>query len=298
MTNRSILRAAICAANLAVGFAATPCFAALVLNTGGGTRAGDMLCDTPNTFSYFFTDSAPVTGNATCVNPAGGSGSVHSTTSAGHIGATAISATTGGAAGQNLSAGGQYQDFGFVFHSSDPAATSALVSINTQITGSLAAGGPFGAAGVNFSVFVFDRGVGDLRSSLESSGASNCTSSFAGGAGCTLGGVYTAAALTSASVLVPLNTAVLVEMRLEVSVSSAATGSSGSAIFGDSLDFPIGSPLFNLPADVTVSASDSYVFDNVFAPPAVPEPPLFCLLLAGGAALSMRRAAAIKRGRA
>ena len=97
--------------------------------------------------------------------------------------------------------------------------------------------------------------------------------------------------------VVPLDTAVLVQLRMEVGVSSAATGSSGSAIFGNSLDFPIGSPLFNLPAGVTVNAPDSQVFDNVFAPAGpVPEPPRPWLLLAGGAALwlSMRRAAALR----
>ena len=62
MTNRFLLRTVICATMTMVGLPATPSLAALVPNTGGGTRAGEMFCDTPNTFSYLFTDSAPVSG--------------------------------------------------------------------------------------------------------------------------------------------------------------------------------------------------------------------------------------------
>jgi hypothetical protein len=289
--SRPLFRALSCAAVLWAALGATPSFAALVLNTGGGTRAGDMLCDTPNTFSYFFVDSTTVTGRATCVNLQGGSGSVRSTTSPGHIGATAISATTGGAAGQSLSAGGDYLDSAFVFHSSVPGVTTALVSLNAVIAGTLGVGGPFGGAGIDFSIAINGQGVGNVRSSLDSS-SSSCTSSFAGAVACA-GGVFNAAALTGINVLVPLDTPVAVEMRMDVSVSSAATGSSGSAIFGNSLDFPVGVPLFNLPAGVTVNAPDSFVFDNLFSPPtAVPEPPATWLLLAGCAALAWRRAAA------
>ena len=78
--------------------------------------------------------------------------------------------------------------------------------------------------------------------------------------------------LLSNLVTVPLGAPVLVQLFLEVNAFAAAPGSSSSVEFGESLDFPIGSALFNLANGVTAECADSFVANNIFAPPTSATP--------------------------
>ena len=74
-------------------------------------------------------------------------------------------------------------------------------------------------------------------------------------------------------------------------VTAAAYLSASSVLFGNSLDFPIGLALFNLEPGVTVNAPDSFVTNNIFAPPgsvaATPVPAALPLFATGLGALGL-----------
>lgn len=115
---------------------------------------------------------------------------------------------------------------------------------------------------------------------------STCTSTFSGNSGCS-GMVFTASSLLSNQAVVQLGVAVLVELRIVVQTTADAGGSS-SAEFGESLDFPIGTALFNLPDGVTANAPDSFVFNDIFSPTsAVPLPAALPLFATGAGAFGL-----------
>jgi hypothetical protein len=249
---------------------------ALTFTVQGGGR--DAACNPGDgsTAGYNLTGSTPVASSAVCTsgsaNPAFDlSGSVVSSASAGHVGAEADAATIGSAAGVTLSATSLYSGF-FTFHSLDPTLTNVNVTLNLIVGGTLAVGG-IAVASVNLNASINGSSVGTLTSVKDTTGPdpTSCSSSFAGGCS---GAVFVGGNLLSALINVPLDQLVPVQLSLTANATSEAGGSSSSAEFGQSLDFPIGSALFNLPNGVTVNAPDSFVFNNIFAPPtsAVPGP--------------------------
>jgi hypothetical protein len=251
----------------------------------GGTPVGIPLsCNTYNT-----TGSSPVAGSMVCsagdVFAASGTGA--SDASPGHVGASATVATTGGAAAAHVDTAAIYSDV-FVFHSSDPALTNTNVALNLNVAGSMAVGGPFAFASVDLRANVNTVEVGKIFSSLSSTASASCSSSFSGGGGCT-GSAFAGGSLVSAATSVPLDQPVLVQLFLAVSAGGSAAGSSANSQFGQSLDFPIGSALFILAGGVTANASDSFVTDNIFAPPgaATPLPAALPLFASGLGALGL-----------
>ena len=265
-------------------------FAITLTVQGGGAGAG---CT-----GFFNTGSAPVSGSEFRLNIANptfaAAGSVGASASAGHVGGSATAQSFGSAAGANGQGMGIYSDV-FFFHSSNPSQSSTTISLNLSALGSMSIGGPFAVAGVDLQANIIGSLVGELRSSIDTTGPAQCTSTFSGGAGCA-GAVFSGGSVTTQSILVGLNSPVLVQLRLEAGVSAAAPGSSSSSQFSNSLDFPIGLALFNLDSGITVDAPDSFVTNNIFAPPgaagATPVPaalPLFVTGLGALGALGWRR---------
>ena len=267
---------------------------AITFSAQGGNNAA-VTCSPGDGSGYNLTGSAPVAGSAVCAftSPAGtfdSSGSIASGANAGHVGASANSTTTGSAAGVTLSATATYSDT-FIFTSSNPGTTTD-VTLNLNVGGTLAVGGPFAVASVNLNasingingaqVFSLQSGLTSVFTDPPSPPISSCSSSFAGNAGCS-GLFFAGGNLLSNLVTVPLGAPVLVQLFLEVNAFAAAPGSSSSVEFGESLDFPIGSALFNLANGVTVNAPDSFVANNIFAPPTSATPlPAALPLFAGG----------------
>ena len=255
-------------------------FAITLTAQGGG---GGPSC-IPSVVGYNLTGSTPVAGSANCSDTSasfGATGAALSDASAGHVGATANVATIGSAAGANMQGTAIYSDL-FIFHSSNPTQTSTTISLNLNALGTMAVGGPFAVASVDLQASFNGSLVGEITSSKNTTAPATCSSTFGGGAGCT-GAIFSGGNVTTQSVLVGLGTSVLVQLRLDASVSSSAGGSSASSEFSNSLDFLIGSALFNLPDGVTVDAPDSFVFNNIFAPPTSATPlPAALPLFAGG----------------
>ena len=150
-----------------------------------------------------------------------------------------------------------YSDL-FVFHSSDPTLTSASVKLNLNAIGTMAVGGPFASASVDLQANISTSLAGEIKSNINTTGPATCSSTFGGGAGCT-GVIFSGGSLTTQSVVVGLNTPVLVQLRLDAVVTASAPGSSSSSKFSNSLDFPLGLALFLLDPGITVDAPDSFV---------------------------------------
>ena len=267
MVRQSRLFAAACAAFFLTLLGNSQSFAITLTVQGGGNG----LTCTPA--GYNLTGSTPAASSAVCSETNGtfaATGDVASSASAGHVGASTNVAAIGPAAGANLLGTAIYNDV-FFFHSSIPTQTSTTVSLNLDAIGTMAIGGLFAVASVSMQANI-GGSVSLLTSTLDTTAPATCSSTFSGNGGCS-GAIFTGGSVTTASALVALDTAVFVQLRLDASVSAAATGSSSSSQFSNSLDFPIGVALFNLAPGITVAdAPDSFVTNNIFAPPTVSVP--------------------------
>jgi hypothetical protein len=182
-----------------------------------------------------------------------------------------------------------------VFHNTlNPLATTTTAALNVDLTGFLTAGGPVALASVDIRTNLNTVEIGRLIASVDTTGPAQCSSSFAIG-GCSFASL-SAGALTSQTIEVGLDQAVLLTMRIDVGVSASNAGSSANSNFGSSLDFPIGTAVFVLPDGVMANALDSFVSNNIFSPPgaaaATPVPaalPLFATGLSALGLLSWRR---------
>ncbi len=218
---------------------------------------------------------------------------------AGHVGATARSATFGGTSTPALPAAvATYSDF-LVFTSSDHTATEAEVSVNVLVDGILnaALGSPlvFTQAFASFRAFVVLAGTFQIQENLNGDGGSLFVENNFGLESGVLGPAPHAL-LRSPTVIVSLNTPTFFAMGLEVGNIISGPGASARSEFGHTFALPTGSDVFNLPGGVTVNAG-SYLVNNRYFDPtlvsaSVPEPAGWGLMLAGvglaGAALRRR----------
>ena len=220
---------------------------------------------------------------------------------AGHVGATARSATFGGTSTPAAPvAAATYSDF-LIFTSSDPTATEAEVSVNILVDGVLnaAKGDPsvFTGASAAFDAFIVLTGRLDLEERLNDEGSLFVHNNFG-----LVSGVLGPAphgVVRSPTLIVALNRPIFFEMGLEVGSGSVGPGASARSEFGHTFALPTGSDVFNLPGGVTVNAG-SYLVNNRYFDPSlvsagVPEPASWALMIAGfglaGAGLRRRRAA-------
>lgn len=286
MVRQSRLFAAVCTAILLTFFGNSQSLAVTMTAAVGGSST---TCNSPG--GPFQTGSTPAAASVTCFDTGpvfAASGTAAASASAGHVGASVDATSAGTAAGIHMSGVAIYSDV-FVFHSAT-AAGNALISLNLDATGTMNAGGPFAAASIDLRTFINAALVSELRSSVDTTGPASCSSSFSGGAGCGAS-FFASGGLTTGQISVPLDQPVLVQLRLDADVTAAAPLSASSVLFGNSLDFPIGVALFNLAPGITVDAPDSFVTNNIFAPPGAvgvtPVPAALPLFATGLGALGL-----------
>jgi len=295
MVRQSRLLAAACAAFFLTLLGNSQSFAITLTVQGGGAGAG---CT-----GFTNSGAAPVSGSQSCSNLANptfaAQGDVAASASPGHVGASVDVLSFGSAAGTNMQGTAIYTDV-FFFHSSNSSLTNTTISLNLNVDGIMNVGGPFATSEILLRTDIALASVGELRANLDTTGPARCTSSFSGGAGCAGAFFAGPTIFTTQSILVGLDSPVIIQLRLDATVSAAAPGSTSDSFFLNSLDFPIGVALFNLLPGITVDAPDSFVSNNIFAPPggAAPLPAALPLFATGLGVLGLlgwrkkRRAAA------
>ena len=242
--------------------------------------AGEFCHATPS-----FTNSlVPVFAIGSCsfFTPGGPLSDGHANSSAGatfgHVGVTAeVDATNpNGVLTQGLSvSASETGSVTFTANNGQPGAI--FVNFNISFAGFLnAGGGPGDVAQVAFDADLNGTPFGIQNASFAGDGASSCgvLGSFICNA-TSLGGHS-----VTNLVLVPLNMPVPFGLFINVNVGnfgSAPVSNSAIADFGNSLDLPIGSDVFNLPAGFTVNSTDFNIVNNRLAVPGIPEPSTFYL---------------------
>lgn len=244
--------------------------------------------------------SSAVSISGVCSDTIGVMGATASS-SFGHLGARATSATFGGSSLPGDIAGDATFSDILMFTSSDPLATFADVSLNMALDGVLnaAANSALGgggnarldghvAFGGGFFQFIFANDTANGFFTLNTLGLTQ--------------GVIapmTNALLITPTVRVNLGVPVFFEMAIGAGAGAVGSGGSASTDFSGSFKFPTGSNVFNVPTGVTVNAGNYLVnnrfFDPLGAPASVPESAVWALMISGfgltGAALRRRRSA-------
>ena len=286
MVRQSRLFAAACAAFFLTLLGISQSFAVTMTAAVGGSST---TCNSAG--GTFQTGSTPAAASVTCFDTGSvfaATGTAAASASAGHVGASVDATSAGTAAGIHMSGVAIYSDV-FTFHSATEVGNT-LISLTLGATGTLNAGGLFATASIDLRTFINAALVSELTSSVNTTAPPSCSSSFSGGAGCGTG-FFASGGLTTGQISVPLDQAVLVQLRLDADVTASAPLSASSVLFGNSLDFPIGVALFNLAPGVTVNAPDSFVSNNIFAPPgavgATPVPAALPLFVTGLGTLGM-----------
>lgn len=217
----------------------------------------------------------------TCNRPDVGTVFASAVSGFGHIGAFAqADSHTNSSLGTGISGEALFEDT-LIFSSTNPNATSAVVSANLLLHGIMDFAAGMGAAGdsvegavtLNQAFFFFRF----FNNSTEGFSIEQNPFSVSGTLGPT-----TNAILTTPLVQVALNTPIILQLRLQSSASAGGNGPIASTDFGGSFKFVSGSDAFNLPDGVTVNAG-TWLVDNRFIDPlaAVPEPATWALMIAG-----------------
>jgi len=234
--------------------------------------------------------------NAACSRADVGEAAGSAVASAGHLGASANAASHNG---DSLFAGieseaGFVDDDTLIFTSSDPLATSASVSANLILDGTLWATGNVASAAIAGSLELGRGGGRFLYVAIQNGDLDTARNDFIIDSGSV--GPTTNLHMHTAFVIVPLNTPVHFSMSLD-----AGAGASGPATFAVSdfvaNSFKFASNAFSLPDGVTVNGGD-YLVNNRFIDPlaptgGVPEPASWALMILGfgpaGAVIRRRR---------
>ena len=181
----------------------------------------------------------------------------------------------------------EYQDSVVFTDINQPNGGDVPVSLNFLFGGTLNSGGVGGYASVSVNVTIDLTAVQQLVE-VNSGGVLDCQLVL----GAPLCGSVGLSSYTSDTVMVPVNVPVPFDLLLATDAAGVLQGDSALSDFSKSIDFPIGSDLFNLPAGVTANAPDAFIFNNRFVPPttgAVSEPATLALFAAGVAGLGAIR---------
>lgn len=233
----------------------------------------------------------PVNSFVTCNRADVGTVSETSVSSFGHLGTFAqADSHTDSSLGTGIGSEAVFEDT-LLFSSTNPNATSAVVSANLLLHGIMdfaagqgaAADSVEGAVTLNQGFFFFRF----FNNSIDGFSIEQNPFSVSGTLGPT-----TDAVLTTPLVEVALNTPIILRLRLQSSASTGGNGAVAATDFGGSFKFVSGSDAFNLPDGVTVNAG-TWLVDNRFIDPlaAVPEPASWAMMIAGFAlaGLGVRR---------
>jgi hypothetical protein len=225
--------------------------------------------------------SSPISAATACLGA--GAGGATAVASFGHVGASANGLDLGTGGYSTAASAFLFGDVLFTGIDSSAPAGTTHVSLNLSFGGTLSATQSAGAE-VRASSSLFGQAMGSVLLS-DASGVFSCSSTFLGISSC---GSSVRGSISSFTILAPLNVSVQLALFLSVSAGGGDIGTSGSADFSNSLDFPIGSAVFGLPDGVTANGPDLDIFDNQFlAPSATPVPSSILLLATGLAALGL-----------
>ena len=154
----------------------------------------------------------------------------------------------------------------------DPAATEVTARLNLAISGSFSRGGgdANGRLKVGGCVPGFEGVFGEFIPSFNVNPINGNTGMFSGVASGADGvdGIFATRAFTA-----PVGTPFRLDVYLSTAVDPESDGATVVGDFGSSLHFPVGSPVFDLPAGFTADSVQAGIADNSFgAATAVPEP--------------------------
>ncbi|WP_395701914.1 PEP-CTERM sorting domain-containing protein [Aquabacterium sp.] len=258
----------------------------LSVHVGPDSGSAAQSCDPPAGGS---SGSTTQLFSTTCSRSDVGTASGTGIAAAGHVGASAQAGShNGNSLGVNIGAQGLYDDF-LVFTSSDPTQTTALVSLNLLLQGTMSAGTSLDGGGANASLRAFTI-LGSTGFELRMDVAGGISlDDYQLDSGSL--GPLTDAHLHTGALTVPLNSPVHLRLDLEVGAGASGPGSLALADFAASSFRFADGDVFTLPAGVTVNAG-SYLVDNRFIDPLlpVPEPAGWALLLAGLSVVLLLRA--------
>lgn len=194
----------------------------------------------------------------------------------GHVGATAKTSEGSLCCATNADANASYVD-SVIF--SGPSTGLIPVSMNLMFEGILNSTNE-ASAGVKALATIGGVLAGSLVANSSNGIGFSCTSTFAG---VICGSQFTLGTIQTAIVMVAPNVPIDVFLSIEALSASSGAGTSSTSEFSNSLDFPIGSDLFNLPAGYTANSATSFIVDNHFMPTtlAVPEPDVAVLFSVG-----------------
>lgn len=252
------------------------------INTASAGSIGSDFCSSEGGGS----SAGPMSAQIVCGDNTG-SGAARAFASVGHVGGTARTTESSLCCNTTADADASYRD-SVVF--SGPATGLIPVSINLTFAG-IVNSTQESSAGVRAQATIGGVLAGSLVAGSHNGIFDICNSTFLG---LVCGPRFTLGPIQSATVLVAPNTPIDVFLALEALSSSFGVGTSATAEFSNSLDFAIGSDLFNLPSGYTANSASSFIVDNRFLPPtlAVPEPnvaALFCVGLFALGAMVRRR---------
>jgi hypothetical protein len=204
--------------------------------------------------------------------------------SVGHVGARADSFEASLCC---FTTGGGIATYSDVVVFSGPGSDPISVSMNLSFAGSLNSSNE-ASAGVNALAAINGTQVGVLHAGSHDGVTNPCVTTFSG---LICGASFANTPLTSGSVLVPLNTPITILLSLEVLSAASGANTSAFSAFSNSLDFAIGTALFNLPDGYSADSPTSSIVNNRFLPAvtSVPEPGTSALLALGLAVLGVAR---------
>lgn len=260
------LAAGLAAATLCLGSGASAQSFEVQVGPGCGTSSG--------------VSATPVTESASCGS---GGANVSATAAAlfGHVGGTTSASIGSGYFGSSfgINTSSIFTDY-VTFTSDDPAATTALIAANLAFSGSMnSTSYAFTSMGVFYSM---DGASGFYFFGASQDGVTRNDFLIAEGS---VSSTFSDALFRTSMFLVPLNTPMLITLRLDTGASVGGSGSpeSATSAFSNSFEIPLGMDAFVLPFGVTAN-SGTWLVDNRrigLVDSAVPEPATWAMMILG-----------------